>query len=93
MQNQPRKIHAPVAVLDLVRRKLPVAMQWVQTRSQSSSLRSQIARPWRQGAFTICTEKPEFSGRNSNGTAHSDGKFSKQMENLKRIPLFPFQPK
>ena len=45
------------------------------------------------GEFTICQQKPNIPIGNSNGTAHSTGKFPKKMEIFRRIPLFPFQPK
>ena len=44
-------------------------------------------------AFTICQQKPKIPVGNSNGTAHSIGKFLEKMEILRGIPLFPFQPK
>ena len=43
-------------------------------------------------AFTICQQKPKIPVGNSNGTAHSTGKFPKKMEIFRGIPLFPFQP-
>ena len=45
------------------------------------------------GAFTICQQKPKIPVGNSNGTAHSAGKFLEKMEILIGIPLFPFPPK
>ena len=42
-------------------------------------------------AFTICQQKPKILVGNSNGTAHSSGKFLKKMEIFRGIPLFAFQ--
>ena len=63
----------------------------------SGSGRNFLIRPAHGGrnprAFTNCQQKPKISVGNSNGTAHSTGKFPKKMEILRRIPLFPFQPR
>ena len=45
-----------------------------------------------RSVFHLST-KTENSGWKFKGTAHSTGKFSKKMEILRRMPLFPFQPK
>ena len=45
------------------------------------------------GVLSICHEKSEISFKKSSDTAHSSENFRKKMEFLRRIPLFPFQPK